>query len=95
MVARPPRGGEAGDGTFRCETNGWLGNWPATPLHPDATARLGLSSAVHMMHEFRPAADNPVVETDVMIKMMDGDCGAALFHPFERVTADLKARAIR
>jgi len=27
------------------------------------------------------AADNPVVETDVMIKMTDGDCDAALFHP--------------
>ncbi len=27
------------------------------------------------------AADDPVVETDVMIMMMDGDCDPALFHP--------------
>jgi len=27
------------------------------------------------------AADKPVVETDVMIKVTDGDCDAALFHP--------------
>jgi hypothetical protein len=43
-----------------------------------ATLALGTGASIATSNT---AADAPVVETDVVIKMHDGNCDAALFHP--------------
>jgi carboxymethylenebutenolidase len=51
---------------------------PALSRRAFAALSLGAGAAVTAS---AMAADGAVVETDVVIKMADGDCDAALFHP--------------